>query len=312
MLSAQDTKVYTDLNGLAKLKTEAKQKTPEAIKEVAKQFESVFVGMMVKSMRQASLAEGILDSSQSDFYRDMYDQQLSVHLAGEGGIGMADLIARQLSPNQSVDVVKNLSVEDYQRKGLIKAVDKDNQDGVIKNHGNIVDNKSFTSAEDFVKKIRPYAEQAAQKLGVDVNVLLSQSALETGWGKAIIKNSDGSNSHNLFNIKADKSWLGQQAKVATLEFKDGVGKKEVAGFRSYSSYQESFEDYVDFIQTNPRYQTAIKMTDKPEQYMQQLQQAGYATDPNYAKKVMKIYKSQQINAAPDMLAGLTLNKSIER
>ena len=151
--------------------------------------------------------------------------------------------------------------------------------------------------------MRPNAQQAAKKLGVDDSVLLSQAALETGWGKSIIKTTDGQSSHNLFNIKADKSWHGQQTNVATLEFKDGVSKKEIAEFRSYPSYQESFNDYVDFIQNNPRYKDAIKMADKPEQYMRELQQAGYATDPDYANKVMKIVQSKQmIHVAPDLLA----------
>lgn len=311
MQNVKDASVYTDFNSLAKLKNEAKEKTPEAIKEVAKQFESVFVGMMLKSMRQASLAEGILDSSQSDFYRDMYDQQLSVELAGEGGIGLADVIAKQLSPDQSVAVAKEQSIADYERKFLIKTPENQNTlDEAIEQSEALLktNDRDFSSSEDFINQLRPYAQQAAKKLGVDANVLLSQAALETGWGKSIIKTSDGQSSHNLFNIKADKSWHGQQANVATLEFKDGVAKKEMAGFRSYSSYQESFNDYVDFIQNNPRYKDAIKMADKPEQYMQELQQAGYATDPDYANKVMKIVQSKQMtHVAPDLLV---LNQDI--
>ncbi|MCK5831550.1 MAG: flagellar assembly peptidoglycan hydrolase FlgJ [Methylococcales bacterium] len=306
MQNVKDASVYTDFNSLAKLKNEAKGKTPEAIKEVAKQFESIFVGMMLKSMRQASLAEGILDSSQSDFYRDMYDQQLSVELAGEGGLGLADVIAKQLSPDQSVSVTKEQSIADYSRKVLIEIPTNQNSlDKVIDQSGELFEtnDKGFSSPEDFIHQLRPYAQQAAKKLGVDTNVLLSQAALETGWGKSIIKSGDGQSSHNLFNIKADKSWHGQQTHVSTLEFKDGIGKKEMSGFRSYSSYQESFNDYVDFIQNNPRYKDAIKMAEKPEQYMHELQQAGYATDPDYASKVMKIVQSKQMtHVTPDLLA----------
>jgi len=331
MLNVQNADVYTDFNGLAKLKNEAKAKTPEAILEVAKQFESIFVGMMLKSMRQVKFAEGILDNNQSEFYRDMYDQQLSIHLSGKRGIGLADSIVKQLSPDQSTAVVRNQKIGDYERQLSIRKPVESKLDSIISGlkdeagksldsvskHKNVnmelksgresqlLDQgvKGIDSAEDFVKHLRPYAEKAARELGVEANVLLSQAALETGWGKSVIKSSDGSSSYNLFNIKADKSWQGQQLKVPTLEYKDGVARKEMAGFRAYSSYQESFDDYVNFIKTNPRYKTAIKMADKPERYMHELQQAGYATDPKYADKVMKIYQSKAVaNQVLDSLA----------
>ncbi len=374
MLNVQNADVYTDFNGLAKLKNEAKAKTPEAILEVAKQFESVFVGMMLKSMRQVKLAEGILDNNQSEFYRDMYDQQLSIHLAGERGIGLSDLIVKQLSPDQSATVVRGQKIADYERQllsrkpvesklddvtvepkgenlglleeiesteenpfwaGFSKIFEKSDVEEAIQRPHSILDqapakpldfvdqqkteqvqiktglesqlhnqdNRRINSAEDFVNRLRPYAEIAAKELGVEANVLLSQAALETGWGKSVIKASDGSSSYNLFNIKANKSWKGAQQKVETIEYKDGVARKEMAGFRAYSSYQESFNDYVNFIKTNPRYRTAIKMAGKPERYMHELQQAGYATDPNYAKKVMKIYQSKVVaNQVLDTLA----------
>jgi flagellar protein FlgJ len=331
MLNVQNADVYTDFNGLAKLKNEAKAKTPEAILEVAKQFESIFVGMMLKSMRQVKLAEGILDNNQSEFYRDMYDQQLSIHLSGKGGIGIADSIVKQLSPDQSTVVVRNQKIGDYERQLLIRKPAESQLDGMvaelkdaaskaidsISKHKDVKMqlktgsesgqlgqvNRRINSAEDFVNHLRPYAEKAANELGVDANILLAQAALESGWGKSVIKTSDGSSSYNLFNIKADKSWQGQQQKAETLEYKDGVARKEMAGFRAYSSYQESFDDYVNFIKTNPRYKTAIKMAEQPERYMHELQQAGYATDPNYADKVMKIYQSKAIaNQILDLLA----------
>ena len=303
MLNVDNASVYTDFNGLAKLKNEAKNKTEASIKEVAKQFEAVFVGMMLKSMRQAKLAEGIFDSSQSDFYMDMYDQQLSVSLTGEKGIGLADMIEKQLRPEKPVALIREQQIGDYERKLLIRPSAKTNNidESLVEitkkeetpKPSNIIDS-SINSITEFVDKLRPYAQKAAEKLGVNANILLAQAALETGWGKSVIKSSDGSSSHNLFNIKADKSWQGQQEKVSTIEFKDGVAKKEMAGFRSYDSYQQSFDDYVNFIKTNPRYKTAIQMAGKAERYMHELQQAGYATDPHYADKVMKIYQSDVI------------------
>jgi flagellar protein FlgJ len=145
----------------------------------------------------------------------------------------------------------------------------------------------------FMSQLLPHAQQAASELGVDANVLLAQAVLETGWGKSVIKNSQGDSSFNLFNIKADKSWQGKQARVSTLEFDGGVARKEMAGFRSYESYKQSFDDYVSFIKSNPRYSSALKMAENPERYVHELQKAGYATDPNYAEKVLNIYRSQK-------------------
>ncbi|MFK5950156.1 MAG: flagellar assembly peptidoglycan hydrolase FlgJ [Methylococcales bacterium] len=302
MLNVENADVYTDFNSLAKLKNEAKQKTPEAIKQVAKQFESVFVGMMLKSMRQAKLADGILDNDQSDFYRDMYDQQLSLSLAGENGIGLAAVIERQLNPDQSVTVIREQSIADYARRNSVRKAAKNSQDKMgIKPMLDSLTSKSINSVEGFISQLRPYAEQAAKKLGVDANILLSQAALETGWGKSVIKAKDGSSSHNLFNIKADKSWHGARTSAKTLEYKQGIAKSEIAGFRSYGSYQESFNDYADFIKTNPRYNSAIKMAGKAERYMHELQQAGYATDPNYADKVLKIFNSKDVQQYTDIL-----------
>lgn len=313
MLNVENTDVYTDFSSLAKLKNEAKDKTPNAIKEVARQFESVFVGMMLKSMRQAKLADGILDNSQSDFYRDMYDQQLSIHLSGETGMGLADVIERQLSPDQSHTVTREQSIGDYARRSLITKTAKVSRDPAIAEP--VIENSTehrINSAADFIEQLRPYAEQAAKKLGVDANMLLAQSALETGWGKSIIQDGDGKSSFNLFNIKAGRSWHGEQANIETVEYRGGTAKKEMAGFRSYESYQQSFDDYVDFIQTNPRYKTAIKMAEKAERYMHELQQAGYATDPGYADKVIKIYQSKVVNSHPVDVVAINQQTSLDQ
>ncbi len=341
MLTTQHSDVYTDLAGLAKLKHQARQQTPEAIQDVAKQFESVFVGMMLKSMRQAKLAEGILDNDQTEFYRDMYDQQLALHLSGEQGMGLAEVIARQLSPEQSNTVLREQTIADYERRSRIPQVAKTSRrkaekvdqsvvsliKETVKVEEKEVESKKtvqvnsqtrldsaiteklskqvhpvISSAQDFVDQLRPFAEKAASKLGLDANMLLAQAALETGWGKHIINTADGS-SFNLFNIKADKSWQGEKAVVRTLEYRNGIAAKEVAGFRSYSSYQESFEDYINFIERNPRYKSALQHVGKAEQYMHELHQAGYATDPRYADKVISIYHSKLFDkAAIDSLA----------
>lgn len=332
MLTTENASVYTDFNGLAKLKQGAREQTPEAIKEVAKQFESVFLSMVLKSMRQAKLADGALDNNQSEFYRDMYDQQMAIHLAGEPGVGLADLIAQQLTPKQKNDEEEKMQAGDYLNLALgggshavvrpqhvvnntaatgqpldesglnrlqesLDRLEQSQQSMEIAEQIGSASGRGDINKQIFMSQLLPHAQQAANELGVDANVLLAQAALETGWGKAVIKNDQGKSSFNLFNIKADRSWDGNQTRVSTLEYRDGVARKEMAGFRSYESYKQSFDDYVNFIKSNPRYSEALKKTDNAAQYVCELQKAGYATDPRYAEKIMSIYNSQIASSA---------------
>ncbi len=331
--AANDASVYTDFNGLAKLKQGAREKTPEAIQEVAKQFESVFLTMVMKSMRQAKLADSVMDSKQSEFYRDMYDQQMAIHLAGKPGVGLADMIVKQLSPKEKPEEEDKMQAVDYLNRALGRSGATARALPPVTNSGdtsapmeasglnqlqrnlermeqsqqavnqrwqameaawNPAANRSQMSVNKqmFMSQLLPHARQAAEELGVDANILLAQAALETGWGQSVIKDEQGKSSFNLFNIKADKSWTGQQARVSTLEYADGIAKKEMAGFRTYDSYKASFDDYVDFIKSNPRYSEALKKVGNAAHYVRELQKAGYATDPRYAEKIMSIYNSQ--------------------
>ena len=147
----------------------------------------------------------------------------------------------------------------------------------------------FTNSADFVKAVMPYAQQVGAQLGVDPSLLVAQAALETGWGRSIIRNADGTSTHNLFNIKAHRAWDGPVATVSTKEYQGGAARMERAQFRSYDSFGASFRDYVDFLHANPRYRTALTQTQNPEAFARSLQAAGYATDPSYADKVMRIY-----------------------
>ena len=337
MLKVQNADVYTDFNGLAKLKGEARKESPEALKEVAKQFESIFLNNVLKSMRQAKLADGAMDNDQSKFYNDMYDQQLAVHLSGSPGVGLADLIVKQLShdkpKNEKQDTedflnrsggispsgseqahAVNLQVSGeidtsaasfkdgqvtltpytHSRSPLGEAIELPMQSTSGLKTGHIL---PIQSTDEFVSRLYPLAVQAARELGVEPKVLLAQAALESGWGRSVIKNSNGVNSFNLFNIKADKSWQGKQTQVATLEFDQGIAKKVNAGFRSYDSYEESFRDYVEFIKSNPRYGDALKKVGNAEHYMHELQRAGYATDPAYARKISAIVHGDTLQSA---------------
>lgn len=153
--------------------------------------------------------------------------------------------------------------------------------------------KTFASQDEFVATMLPLAKDAAARIGVDPSVLVAQAALETGWGKSIMRSQDGSNSHNLFGIKAQGGWQGAEARAITSEFRDGKMVKETADFRSYDSYADSFHDLVSVLQNNNRYQGVLKAADNPVQFVKELQKAGYATDPDYASKISQIAKQMK-------------------
>jgi flagellar protein FlgJ len=149
---------------------------------------------------------------------------------------------------------------------------------------------TFHSAKEFIQTIYPLAQKVAKKIGVDPKILLSQAALETGWGKHIIHHANGRPSFNLFGIKASHDWKGNSVNVETLEVKSGVFVPERAHFRSYRNFEASLNDFIHFIQEHPRYQSTLQSVDNAKTFIESLQSAGYATDPDYAKKIMRIFK----------------------
>ncbi|NOQ81698.1 MAG: flagellar assembly peptidoglycan hydrolase FlgJ [Methylophaga sp.] len=292
-----------DFNGLAELRRSATvdQKDQETLKQVAGQFEALFTGMMLKSMRQASLAEGIFDSSQSDMYREMSDQQLAIDISSRGGLGLQDAIIRQLGGQPDTNLVNHgeakignmdtvmvrPALQTMVNPALLQQIvhTAPNQEAQqVSQKTDIV----FDSPESFVQQLWPMAKQAADKIGVTPEVILAQAALETGWGQHVLKQANGQSSYNLFNIKADTRWQGESATTGTVEYRDGAMVKEQAQFRSYESYQDSFNDYVNFLQTQPRYQDALKQPADSEAFIEGLHKAGYATDPAYADKIKRI------------------------
>ena len=283
------TSVYTNFEGFAELKLAAKKDSPEALQKVAEQFEAIFLQMLLKQMRDSSLGEGIFDSDKTRFYQDMFDQQLALTMSEKRGIGIADSIVRQLQhtlKSDTIDADREMKPLPARRE-FSHAMSQPSAD-----HGPKA--QAFKTPEDYINAMRPYAKQAAEKLGVPVGVLLAQSALETGWGQKLIRHHDGSNSHNLFGIKADERWSGDKVRVASLEYRNGIAKKEYSDFRVYNSFEDSFNDYVDFIKSNTRYQQALERANDSGEYIKALQEAGYATDPNYADKVMTILERQSI------------------
>ncbi|MBD8574402.1 flagellar assembly peptidoglycan hydrolase FlgJ [Pseudomonas syringae] len=153
--------------------------------------------------------------------------------------------------------------------------------------------RAFSNNDQFIETMLPLAKEAAARIGVDPVMLVAQAALETGWGKSIMRQGDGSSSHNLFGIKAMGKWKGAEARAITSEFREGKMVKETANFRAYGSFADSFHDLVSLLQNNSRYKEVINSADKPEQFVKELQKAGYATDPDYASKITQIAKQMK-------------------
>ena len=318
--------VYTDLSGLQKLKVSARKDSQAAIPEVAKQFEAVMISMMIKNLRKTGMEDPIFNSQAMDSYRDMYDQQLGMELSKGEGIGFAKAIAEQIkyqsqnSPQQAGSSINTPPAS--APKALVIPHRRHFPDYYAALHpaaektGKSPDTLSetiqqtitadFNSPEEFVQKLWPLAEKAARKLGVSPEMILSQAALETGWGKYVISNEKKS-SFNLFNIKANKSWSGQRMEKISAEYsvdnkQQTKAVQQKSDFRGYTSFAQSFDDYVDLIRNNARYNTYINNTledlNRSEQslhdkrYIKGLHKAGYATDPIYSNKVLAVLKSE--------------------
>jgi len=303
----ESANTYTDFKGLAELKKAAKENSPEALRAVAQQFEALFLQQMLKGMRAASLGEGLLDSKAGDMYQDMFDKQISLNMSQGKGIGIADMLVRQLSNTvDQIDQINSLSEKTripqntvlsnpnpvrsppIQSKQVEKiAMDSDNK---VAEPNDI----RFTGPESFVTNLWPLAVQAGNELGVDPKVILAQAALETGWGSGIQQTTDGSSSHNLFNIKAGSKWTGNTVAVNADEIINNQLVKEKSHFRVYESHADSFSDYVALLKNNSRYYNVLKQANDSFAYVKGLQDAGYATDPLYAEKIMKIVGSNKI------------------
>ena len=280
----QSAALYNDFGMLAGLRAEARQPTESSMREVASQFEALFVQMMMKSMRDATPKGGLFDSSQLENYEQMYDQQLAMELSSQGGIGLADVIMQQF---ESAAVANDaVAITDFNALPNFRVPSAPAYTPAVEDETAVLD-WDASSPERFVESLRAPAKAAAEALGVDADVLIAQAALETGWGQHVIASS-GRLSNNLFNIKASADWEGDVARTQTLEYRDGVAVRESAVFRAYPSAQASFADYVDFIKSSPRYSDAVNAAPNGEHYLRELQDAGYATDPKYADKVIAV------------------------
>lgn len=363
---------FLDLGGLDSLRVQAQKDEKGTLKEAAKQFEGIFIQMLMKSMRDANAAfksDSPMNSQTTDFYEQMRDQQMSVDLSNKGMLGLAELMVQQLDPDSSpvspasvlrggleskidtsmfVDkaqlaansansvinaneiaashtaftpvkapvshseltasilaearVTANTTQAPLVAKPELQRIDQVIRGKVLPQAHKAVAPSVFKNPEHFVSVLYPHAEKAAKALGTTPEVLIAQSALETGWGQKMVRRTDGTMSNNLFNIKADKRWEGHKTTVSTLEFEKGIAVKQKADFRMYDDMEQSFKDFVSFIAEGDRYQEARKVAAEPAKFINALQKAGYATDPQYARKVLQVMDSVT-NGLKSVLSG---------
>ena len=257
------TASITDFAHFTGLRAAADNKDPAALREVAGQFEALFLQTILKSMRDASLGDPIFgNSDQHEMYQGMMDQQLALEMASGKGIGFADMLVRQLGGEQASKLTRTETAE-----------------------------PAWSDPRKFARDIWPHAERAGRKLDVAPEAIVAQAALETGWGAHVMPGKDGSSSFNLFGIKAGGGWQGDQVSKQTLEFANGVPRKERAQFRAYDDIGSTFDDYAKFLTDNPRYSTVRGHGNDAAGFAGALQASGYATDPEYADKLTSILES---------------------
>jgi flagellar protein FlgJ len=270
--------------GLSALKRAAREGGPpsqETLRAVAQQFEALFTQMMLKSMREASLGDELFGSEQTDFYRDMHDQQLALTLAKQKGLGLSDMLVRQLGGEQvtlaNLQALNRSAAAQEMRAPAAKFTSSDPQ--------------------SFVETLLPHAQRAARELGIAPEAILAVAALETGWGSAPIRRTDGSSANNLFGIKADSGWRGERVLSTTREFANGRMFTRREAFRGYESVAESVQDFAQFLRTHPRYQSALAAGTDAQEFVQRLAAAGYATDPAYAEKLTGLLNGRPLQTA---------------
>lgn len=281
-LPALPQSLAADARGLDELKLRARNNPDTALKDAAKQFEVLFMNMLLKSMRDTVPQDGMFDSEQTRFYTSMLDQQLSEKLSSRG-IGLAEIMVRQLQRQAPVTVPADAAAA-----AEVNGVSGAGAPGAVAPAEGARPAASVGDAKSFVNRMWPEAAGASRATGIPAHFIIGQAALESGWGAREIRGSDGSASHNLFGVKAGRGWTGRSVEVMTTEYVDGTPRKMVERFRAYDSYAAAFEDYARLLKTNPRYAGVIEGSRDAASFARGLQQAGYATDPNYADKLTRV------------------------
>jgi len=312
-------KFALDVKDMGSLRQSAKAGSPEALKTASTQFEAMFVNMMMKSMRDASPQDGMMNSEQTKMFTTMLDQQTSQNIAKKG-IGLSDVLIRQLTRTAdaqaqalaaggAADGASGANAGSF--SGVASLMDAKLQKAIAaaggagaapKAVGSVDDNSAVPATvignrgsqaphvRSFQEKLSSHAEEASLATGIPAKFMLGQAALESGWGKREIKGRDGTNSNNLFGIKAGGDWKGKTVDATTTEYVNGRAQTRVEKFRAYDSYADSFKDYAKLLASNPRYEKVLASAGDASSFAQGLQKAGYATDPQYAAKLTSIIK----------------------
>lgn len=245
-----------------------------AIKEAARQFEAMFMQEVMKSMRQATLASGMLENAGSQLGTEMLDTQFATQLTGMPG-GLSDLIARQLE-RQMGAAPGSAPVRPAPSAAMAGP------------SGGFAERNGRQRQVDFVRTHAEAARAAEAETGLPAAFVIAQAAHESGWGQREIRNADGSSANNLFGIKAGPGWKGAVAEAVTTEVVDGQARKVTQRFRAYATPAESFRDFARLMKDSARYSQVLASGRSAEQYAQSLQSAGYATDPEYADKLGRV------------------------
>jgi flagellar protein FlgJ len=316
-----------DPNALADLKRLARNdaNSPEALRAAAKQFEALFLQMVLKSMRAAVPSSGLMDSDETRMFQSLQDQQMTMNLAQGRGVGLAEVLYRQLGgtadgesaagatdplvtaqahvfpvpARAAFSAVRVPQVENSAAAGAIATLHEQARTWAADKRQDVataLEARVPEGAREFVNRVWEHALAAADSTRVPAHFMVAQAALETGWGKAELRHSDGTPSYNLFNIKAGAGWDGPVVERSVTEYANGQTYTENARFRAYGSYAEAFRDYARLLSENPRYAAVLGQRDAAG-FARGLQNAGYATDPMYADKLTRIIGGNTLRAA---------------
>ncbi|WP_439112932.1 flagellar assembly peptidoglycan hydrolase FlgJ [Hydrogenophaga sp.] len=246
-----------------------------ALKEAAKQFESLFMRELIKSMREATEKSGLMDGEGSNLGTDLLDQQFAVQLSGLPG-GLSEAIERQLGRQIDPAAAARDALN-----GATRALPEASEPSTVSRAS------AGPRQAGFVSQHSQAAAAVSRETGIPASFMIGQAGHETGWGKSEIRHADGAPSFNLFGIKATGGWKGKVAEITTTEYTNGEPRKVTAKFRAYDSYADSFRDYARLIGNSPRYDKVMDQMGSVHGFATGLQQAGYATDPQYAAKLSR-------------------------
>ncbi len=281
----------TDISRFSALRADARADKDAAFAKVAEEFEALFIQMMLKAARDATPEGGLFDSNELQLYQEMMDSQVALEMAQQGGLGFAPLLQEQLLGGDADETPRELMLPPRRTIAPAPMPVATPERPVAAESGTRAagaDAAAEPTVAGFLSAVGPLASRAAEQLGLEPEVIVAQAALESGWGKHTITKADGTNSYNYFGIKAGSDWEGDVARVRTHEFINGRALRVNADFRAYPDAAAAFEDYVDFLNSRPRYAGALQHGGNPERFATGLADAGYATDPRYADKILAV------------------------